>query len=451
MMVTVQRDTLWSKKSKILIPIYNGTYFASSLKLAQKIASVTDYEFIFLFGQDYPTRREHILTLSGKFEFYLVPSINQNNFAWLVIKKIKRNFKYLDQTVNFYILFRDWRLLKKLLTKIIEDDNIKLFVLPADNRYKYGQVVKIAHHNHRKVIIIPYWFAGERELIESIGHSSLYRPLRFESWIIKRVAPVYIKIIELDKDHSPMIPVSVSEILFNTLTRITPPNPWILHSGYSDKIIVESKKTFEFAIELGFAREQLVLCGSVYLDEMDEYRRLESKSISILIAVAPNMFNSREHRQLPFNNYEEYLVYLCSTVSGIDLPNIIFSMHPSDTGNYQFIFDKFNCQVSKEQIHLLLPSAELFIATISATVQWANYLQIPTINFDFYNYSYPDYLKYENVFLALTPEIFEEKLYSFLVMRTCSLENFSANRMIENFVPNSSFLKILHTLKSHLE
>ena len=49
-------------------------------------------------------------------------------------------------------------------------------------------------------------------------------------------------------------------------------------------------------------------------------------------------------------------------------------------------------KIAGNGIHLELANATFFIASISATIQWAMAINIPVINFDLYKFNYPDYV-----------------------------------------------------------
>ena len=189
-----------------------------------------------------------------------------------------------------------------------------------------------------------------------------------------------------------MIPIRFSEIILNRILRNIPPLPWVLHSGMANRILVETKGAYNFAIQQGIPSTQLLLTGSIYLDEMNSLVKKSVKDIQLLVAVAPDMFSSRLQHDLEFESYEEYLEYLCKTLKKYDFTAAIFSMHPSDSGQFNKLIEDYGFSISSEEIHKLLPRSKIFVATVSATIQWASYLQVPTVNFDFYHYDYPDYL-----------------------------------------------------------
>jgi hypothetical protein len=97
-------------------------------------------------------------------------------------------------------------------------------------------------------------------------------------------------------------------------------------------------------------------------------------------------------------------------------------MHPSDTGTWTNLVRSFGFTVTDEPLHLLLPRSKVFLATVSSTIQWAVYLDVPTVNFDFYRYNYPDYSNLEDVLYVqrksdLVPALSAASHKEFLRMR----------------------------------
>jgi len=48
--------------------------------------------------------------------------------------------------------------------------------------------------------------------------------------------------------------------------------------------------------------------------------------------------------------------------------------------------------IASEPISSLIPRCDVFVASVSATIQWAIACGKPVINYDVYRYRYPDYL-----------------------------------------------------------
>ncbi len=376
----------------VLIPIYNGTYFNSLFKIATKLSERSELKFIFLFGNRYPHQARHISLLIGHFDYHFSRSSDLQCFKHSRILSFLRRSREIDELFNFIEVAMQHRILKKDLRELWIKNEVVLCLLPADNRYSYAFISDFAISENTPVILCPQWFAGPEEIEKSLGHSKIYRPNFLEQFMIGLITPQYIRKVSIGDKTVKMIPLRFSEILMKWIYGCTPPNPWILHSGFADRIFVETPATYAFAKRLGFEERQLILTGSVYLDEMLVAKSTNFKKIRVLVAVAPNMFASRSYADLQFQGYEDYLTFLCNELKRFGYGDSIFSMHPSDMGENRALIQSFDFEISEEPVHLLLARSEIYLATVSATIQWAEYLGIPTVNFDFYKYNYSDYL-----------------------------------------------------------
>lgn len=439
------------QKKVILVPVYNGSYFNSLLKLAHQISDGSEMKIVFFFGNSYPKQDEHLALLEGKFEYLNSGAYGNSLFRKSRISQFLRRFRTFDEFVNFFETVWRFHILRKELKQFWKIKEVVLCLFPANNRYMYSCIESFAVSRNTRVVVAPQWFAGPQEIEESLAHSIIYRPNVFERWVIGFIAPNYLRNVTRRDFTFQMIPIRFSEILINRIFGCLAPQPWILHSGFSDRIFVETAATYDFAISLGFNESQLRLTGSVYLDEIEEYKSLKSKNIRLLVAVAPDMFSSRIGVDLQFSKYEDYLIFVCTELQRIGYADATFSMHPSDTGKYGDLIRSFGFQISREPLHLLLVNTEVFLATISATIQWAIYLEIPTVNFDFYGYDYPDYLGESTVIHVHDKTKIEDALISAVKSQNLNLKRVDLKKDQINRDYGTCAEKILSEIYSLME
>ena len=433
------------------VPIYNGTYFHGLFKLASSLSDDSNFKFIFYFGRDYPNQESHVEILKNKYEFIISSSSRERALRGLRIRGLLTRWHAIDEIFTFIDISLNYLLLAVEIKTILRNKNISLCVFPADNRYSYPFIAKFARAERIPIIVIPQWFAGPKEIEQSLGHSAIYKPKSFGQKLVKFLSPKCLRDVSSQGSTNVMIPVRLSELFLSWMTRTIPPRPWILHSGYSDRIFVETFTTYEFARSLGFDQKQLVITGSPYLDEIDEAKFHSSPRIGILVAIAPDMFLSRQDAGLEFDSYEQYLVFICSALLSTGFQEATFSMHPSDSGQFDQLITDFGFEISKEPLHLLLTRADIFVATISATIQWAEYIKVPTINFDFYRYEYPDYLDYSCVIPVMKKKDFENSIDIARKQSQNRKIQLSERRMIPQVGETTSVDKIRFQIRSVLE
>jgi hypothetical protein len=291
--------------------------------------------------------------------------------------------------------------LRRVISKLINTKNVVLFLLPADNRYAYPQITSIAKSAQVKVAIFPSWFANETELLSVISESTEYTA-GLTKGLLRRLWSTHVmQITDRNEKPKPIIPFSKSEILSRKMFSAEVPNPWILHSTNADKILVETQTALNYARKLGFDDNKLVLTGSVFLDEMFSLRQIwlagdsaeVKKKKTILSALPPDMFSYPVARNCEFRSYSDLVDAWCSALRGIPVPesDLVVALHPSTSSKIAKQVMNHGIHVSTEETHLLIAKSDYYIASISATIQWAISAGVPCLNYDVYNFGYPEY------------------------------------------------------------
>jgi hypothetical protein len=155
---------------------------------------------------------------------------------------------------------------------------------------------------------------------------------------------------------------------------------------------------YQRAIELGFSKEQLSLVGSLFLDEMHTLRKgylaqpnRPGTNIRVLSAFPPDMFSYPVRGNTHFTSYEELISSWCETLLKIDGAELTVVLHPSSPQAVRDAIEARGLRVATGETHKLIAQSDIYIASISATIQWAVAIGVPTLNIDVYGYDYPDY------------------------------------------------------------
>lgn len=271
-------------------------------------------------------------------------------------------------------------------------------MLPADNRYSYPQITALAKSARVKVAIFPSWFANETELTKVFSESADHTK-GLDQGMFKQLWKAHVRYFDDSNNNpKPMIPFPKSEILSRKIFHAEVPNPWILHSTNADKIFVENATALAYATKLGFTEDQLVLTGSVFLDEMHSvsYERdlgeIKQRKL-ITSALPPDMFSYPVAINCEFKRYSDLVDAWCSGLKSISRADasIVISLHPTSSSEIIQRVTRHGIAVSREDTHLLIARSDFYIASISATIQWAISAGVPTLNYDVYNFDYPDY------------------------------------------------------------
>jgi len=261
--------------------------------------------------------------------------------------------------------------------------------------------INICHKNNIPSVLIPAWMAGPLEAFEAYKDNPANSLEKTTNKIIGYLFPYLLfehlgeKIIRWDSAH----------IAIMYLIGLIPPKPWALHSGYADCIFAESHAMYDYMIKEGLPASQIKLVGSIHNDIMSEvlskkeilkkyickkYNIDQSNGI-ILTALPPDQLYGSGRPDCEFNDYNDLLSKWINPLLKSDKYNVIISLHPShQIEDYEHL-NNHRVTVSDERIIDLIPLCDIFVASISATIQWAIACGKPVINYDVYRFRYTDY------------------------------------------------------------
>jgi hypothetical protein len=117
-----------------------------------------------------------------------------------------------------------------------------------------------------------------------------------------------------------------------------------------------------------------------------------------------------DNNVVEFPAYHVFLEKLVNCLTGLSGSEVIFTVHPSTTDSERSRIESLGALISDNQTHLLIAESDLYIASISATIQWAIAAGVPTLNYDYFCFGYPDYESSELVIRADTFSSFEHEL-----------------------------------------
>ena len=384
-----------TEPQSIVFPIFNSVYFQSAIKLARYLQSSGKFRPVFFFLLDTyrPSPEQLNLLREHEIRYEQAEAIGDGMPA-KVLRVLSSRILVFEVLT---ILYRG-AVLGRELTKLIKSQNVRLFLLPADNRYFYPQVTAMAKSARIRVAIFPSWFANESELIRAFSESPIYTQGLRHGVLSKLWKPYVLQLETPGKKCKFMIPFPKGEIISRKILGVEVPNPWILHSTHADLIFVETATALDYAKRLGFDERKLKLIGSVFLDEMHSTQQrisINSSSPSrknfVTSALPPDMFSYSVAEHCKFKSYAALVDAWCSALKEIPNSRIVISLHPTTSLNIANQVRRHGIHVSSEETHLLIAQSDLYIASISATIQWAISAGVPVVNYDVYGYCYPDY------------------------------------------------------------
>jgi hypothetical protein len=385
------------------------------MKLMSESAKSAGNQAVIFFPREYPS------------VFSDIEECKSNNIeyiSWVADAPVKLPAgSYINQSLKnlFYRLsiLKIWNeiyriiVIRKKFQQLLLLNKINLTVMGGDIvGHDMAHYINVSHTLGISSVLVPQWFAGPREPAETISHLSEYRAGVNLNGLFVLVKHRW----KFKHGNSTLIRLPAWRILILSFFGVSPPNPWVLHSGYSDAILVESEAAKSYAINLGIPKSKLIVVGSMSHDIL--YQCLEnlknsdtSLGRSALCALPPNMFyDLNPARRNQFTSYEELVKFWIERIRTAFGSNFLVCIHPSSGEEVVELLKKFNAPYSIEKTVNLIPHFDVYIASISATIQWALACGIPVINYDVYGYNYPDYENLDGVLTVVSKEGFVSAL-----------------------------------------
>jgi hypothetical protein len=404
-----------NEQKSIILHVSTNTFFNTLFLYAKKL-SAQDFYPVMYFDNQYPTLEEdlqklHSDNISYELDFPITFTKPKNYLRklLLVFIKIIKRIDFFFFNGLFFELARHKSKYKKIKT-IFRKGKIQYVLMISDLvQYDTGLIIKAAHKENIKVVILPLFAANYKEAAE---HNYYNRSLEVSEWNFQ----LFFKISWLKKwlihfKGRYMIRLPLYKIIIKELFKIAPENPWIINTGGADAMILESRAVKRLFVNAHpYENVKIEILGSVNLDiiyhsikakkqlinELIKNQKLDSSKRNALVAVPPDMHSSRGLKS-DFSSYTDLLEFWLSCTKILSGYNIILSLHPSSTLEERYFFVDRGFNIIDKPTVMYIGLFDLYIASVSATIQWAIACGIPVINYDVYRYDYDDYKQLDAV------------------------------------------------------
>lgn len=379
-----------------------------------------------------------------------------------VRRLLRRVFNYARRKVHplmwlLFTLLSFWLEIKRA-RQAINHHKPCFLVLPRDGHLHIAFLVKAAHGCGVPTIVVPYAMGSATQSAEmtlNIPSRSLKR------WDNRLVSRIYPQWLTEHRGHK-VLAKPATEILAMEWLKLAPPLPWVTHSGHADFLAVESKHMWRIYQRAGLPLEKLVLTGALYDDVLAENMReaverrkalyqeldLPADRPMVLCDVPANQFFAG-NIACDFTNYDELVQFWVQTVSALKDYNVILSLHPRLRYEEMRYLEQYGGRISRRDTATLIPLAEFYVSTASSTIRWAIACGKPVVDYDVYNYEWPEFaqaggvlsVKTKGDFLSTLQRLaYDQKFYSDMAVRqaVCSeqwaqLDGHAADRMLRFF------------------
>lgn len=289
--------------------------------------------------------------------------------------------------------------------RAIRELEIKAAVIPEDIVGPVWPVlVRAAHDAGIPVIVCPYTLANQSEAIQSLKSQPAFQTRA--NAIANHLYPAWrfhdgeIDLVRLPSEH----------ILAHETLGITPPDPWMMNSGFADRILVDSEASLAYFRAGGIPSAQMVVVGSVSQDRMHALRRERAAALQRLwselgmqgdkplwlISGCPNQLSAT----VPFCEFpsiEDVARFVGESLAPMaDRYHLVVRPHPNFV-EFGAMLERYGITSTTAPTASLVPLADVFLAFASATIRWAIACGVPTVNYDVFHYGYGDFASAKGV------------------------------------------------------
>jgi hypothetical protein len=294
----------------------------------------------------------------------------------------------------------------RFFRQFVRNERVDAILIPEDIVGGLWPVsIKAGHDCGVPTLVLPYTLANRDEPLQSLRDQRRFQLAgnRLAAWLFPRWrmrAPDGPELVRLPTEH----------IVAHEVLGITPPDPWMMNSGFSDAICVDSRASFDYFRAGGIPEAQMEITGSVSQDAMYELRRdkaarraeicaqlgLSGDKPLLLVSGCPNQLAAK----VPFCEFES-LEAIAAFVGATLQPlgeryHLVVRPHPNFI-EFGAMLEAYGFSSTTVPTSRLVPISDLFVAFASATIRWAIACAVPTINYDVFHYGYGDFAKVSGV------------------------------------------------------
>ncbi|MGZ8254576.1 MAG: hypothetical protein ACXWVT_06975 [Burkholderiaceae bacterium] len=293
----------------------------------------------------------------------------------------------------------------RFFSATIQERAIEAVLVPEDVVGPFWPVaIRAAHDQGIPALVFPYTLANRQEALQSLKNEPSFQAsnnriaaARFPAW---RATGSGYDLMRLPSD----------QVFAHEQLGISPPDPWMMNSGFADAICVDSEASFDFFRNGGIPAERMRVVGSASQDEMFAKRQQRERHLAslrealaldgskplLLLSGCPNQLEAKVP-SCEFKTMNEVASFVGESLAPLAAEyHLVVRPHPNFLA-FGDMLTPFGFKVSPTPTAELIPLADLFVAFASATIRWAIACAVPTVNYDVFHYDYTDFVKVRGV------------------------------------------------------
>jgi len=325
----------------------------------------------------------------------------QRNALWVLARRWMDNVIGAAMVVGTFV--RNSKDFSALVARVAPE----VIILPEDLVGPATPLfIKAGHRHNIPSVILPYTISNQQEAFRSLMSNPSYflsNPAnRFIAWFFPRW--------RMQEGEASLVRLPAPYIVCHELTRTVPPDPWMMNSGYANRILVENEAMLDYYRFSGLPISKMAVVGAIYDDQLAAYaadkpnkrRKLDAElgfdptKPFLLIAGSADQ-TSNCPPGFEFADMNDFCREFATAFAPLkEHYNIAIRPHPNNLAMGE-VFAKNGIVSTLRDTAELVPICDFYVAISSATIRWAIACAIPTINYDVFHYAYDDYKKVDGV------------------------------------------------------
>lgn len=405
---------------RVLLVSHVSTHFRELRRVAQLLANTTGWQPLLWFSRPYAhvggdlawARERGLECLGAVHESTSISDEPLPSAGWEVLRGLASLFpealKTLPRTlIRRPVARRRFQRLRASASALIAETRAELVVV-AEDSLDLGTplMVQAAHARGVPVVVVPFTIPNPGEPAEAFFHNPT-RQVRFGNRGFAKRHPRWIH----EHRGRQLLRMPVGDALAAEDEGVGPPFPWILNSGATDAIAVESPAMAEIYRRFGFPEAQLVVTGALAEDDLarsmagaDAGRAALRKELDLpatgplfVCALPPDQHPQREPGTCEFPNHAAVVRFWIEALLAVPGSAVVANAHPrTDPDVVAFLEglrapDGRRARLVRRDIASLIPICDVYVAPASATIRLSLACGKPTVNYDVYRFRYDDY------------------------------------------------------------
>ena len=261
-------------------------------------------------------------------------------------------------------------------------------------------VIKAGHRCNIPSVIVPYTIANQQEAFLSLQHNPSYHNSHWANRAVGWMFPRW----KMTQDNLTLVRLPAPYILGHVLTSTSPPNPWMMNSGFANAIAVENDAMLDYYLGSGLPRLKMHVLGAIYDDYLAKYKL--NKAVELLalrselgivgakpllvIGGCPDQSTSCP-AGFEFTDITDFTKQLADALQPLKARyEILMRPHPNFT-QMADVMAAHGIHTTTIDTARLVALSDIYLAFGSATIRWAISCAVPTLNYDVFHYDYDDY------------------------------------------------------------